>query len=321
MSDLLIFSGRVSLPLAEKISQGFNNKLSPLEIKNFADGEIWLKYNTNLRGKTVFIIQSTNPPADNLMELLIALDAAKRASAKQVIAVIPYFGYARQDRKDQPRVSITAKLIANLLTKAGADKVIALDLHANQIQGFFDIPFDNLFASSILIPYWRKLEIPNLAIVAPDMGASKSASYWAKKLHADLIVIDKRREQHNQSHIINIIGNPNGKNLLIVDDIIDTAGTFAGAVEALVKAGAGDIYASFVHPVLSNLAYDKLKRITDQNWIKKITVTDSIPLPQNFINISSLEIISVAPLLAEAIRRVYNNESISSLFDQEEMKK
>jgi ribose-phosphate pyrophosphokinase len=282
--------------------------LGKVEIENFSDGEIWAKYSENIRGDDVYIIQPTHPPADNLMELLILLDAAKRASARRVTAVLPYFGYARQDRKDQPRVSITAKLVANLITRAGADRVITMDLHAPQIQGFFDIPMDHLYASAILVDYFRKKNIPNLAVASPDVGGIKMARSYAKRLDADLILIDKRRPKPNEVEIMNVIGNVEGKNVLIVDDLIDTAGTFVNAVTALKKSGAKDIYGACTHPILSGKA---IERIT-KSEVKSIVVTDSIPVRKAC---PKIDYRSASRLFAEAIIRTHNNKSISSLFD------
>jgi len=256
----------------------------------------------------VYIVQSTHPPAENLMELLITIDAAKRASATKVTAVIPYFGYARQDRKDQPRVSISAKLVANLITVAGADRVITMDLHAAQIQGFFDIPFDHLYASPIFTGLFKDLP-KNLVVVSPDIGGIKLARSYAKRLDAGLVVIDKRRPKHNQVEAMNIIGDVNGKNVLLVDDLIDTGGTFVAAVNTLKEKGAKEIYGAVTHALLSG---DAIKRIED-SAITKLYVTDSIPLK----NGTSKKIVvrTSSGLLAEAIIRSHRNESISSLFD------
>jgi ribose-phosphate pyrophosphokinase len=308
MSDLKIFSGRGNRPLAEKIAKASGVALGKLDIKNFSDGEIWVKYSDNIRGDDVFVVQSTQPPAENLLELLILIDAAKRASARRVTAVIPYFGYARQDRKDQPRVSITAKLAANLITEAGADRVITMDLHAAQIQGFFDIPLDHLYASAVFSDYFRKKKIPNLAVVSPDVGGLRMARSYAKRLEADLILIDKRRPKANEAEVMNIIGKAEGKNVLIVDDLIDTAGTFVGAVAALKQHGARDIYGACTHPILSGKATERI----NASAVKMLVVTDSIPLREASTRI---ELRSVARLFAEAIIRTHNNQSISSLFD------
>lgn len=308
MSDLKVFSGRANRPLAEKIAEAAGVTLGKLDIKNFSDGEIWAKYADNIRGDDVFIIQPTQPPANNLLELLILIDAARRASAKRITAVIPYFGYARQDRKDQPRVSITAKLVANLITEAGADRVIAMDLHAPQIQGFFDIPLDHLYSSAVFIDYFRKKNIPDLAVVSPDVGGIKMARSFAKRLDADLILIDKRRPRPNEVEVMNIIGNVEGKNVLIVDDLIDTAGTFVNAVATLKEHGAKEVFGACTHPILSGKATERI----NSSAVRSLVVTDSIPLREFS---QKIELRSVANIFAEAITRTYNNQSISSLFD------
>ena len=236
ITEYKVFSGSANEALAQKIAGKLNKTLGSLELKRFSDGEIWVKYGENIRGCDIFIIQPTLPPAENLLELLIMIDAAKRASAKRITAVIPYFGYSRQDRKDQPRVSITAKLVANLLTKAGADRIMTMDLHAPQIQGFFDIPLDHLYGSTIFINMFESIK-DNIVVVSPDVGGIKMARSYAKRLGANLVVIDKRRPVQNQAEVVNIIGSVEGKDVLIVDDLIDTAGTFVGAVDALKEAG------------------------------------------------------------------------------------
>jgi ribose-phosphate pyrophosphokinase len=308
MSDLKIFSGRANHPLGEKIAKAAGIPLGRLDIKNFSDGEIWAKFSDNIRGDDVFIVQSTQPPSDNLLELLILIDAARRASARRITAVIPYFGYARQDRKDQPRVSVTAKLIANLITEAGADRVITMDLHAAQIQGFFDIPLDHLYASAVFSDYFRLKKIPNLAVVSPDVGGLKIARSYARRLEAELILIDKRRPKPNVAEVVNIIGNANGKNVLIIDDLIDTAGTFVNAVKALRENGALEIYGACTHPILSGTATERI----NEAELTSLVVTDSVPLR---VPSSKIEIRSVAKIFAEAIVRTHNNQSISTLFD------
>jgi ribose-phosphate pyrophosphokinase len=309
MSTLKVFSGRSNHPLAERISKAVGEPLGRVEIKNFSDGEIWVKYSDNIRGAEVFIVQSTIPPAENLIELLIMMDAAKRASARKVAAVIPYFGYARQDRKDQPRVSITAKLMANLLTEAGADRIITMDLHAPQIQGFFDIPVDHLYSSAVLVKHFRRKKIPRLTVCSPDVGGIRMARAYAKRLEADLVVIDKRRPRQNEAEVMNIIGDVRGRNILIVDDLVDTAGTLTNAVRALRNNGAHDVYAVATHPVLSGNAIDRLKN----SGLTKMVVTDTIPLGTPLPSI--IEVESVADLFAEAILRTFKDKSISSLFD------
>ena len=311
MSELKLFTGRSNPELAEKVAAKIGIPLGKCDVTNFSDGEIWVKFNENIRGTDVFILQSTNPPASNLMELLIMIDAAKRASARKVTAVIPYFGYARQDRKDQPRVSITAKLVANLIATAGADRVITMDLHAPQIQGFFDIPVDHLYSSAVYITFFVNKKIPNLTLVSPDVGGIKMARAFAKRLDADLLLIDKRRPKPNQSEVMNIIGNAEDRNILIVDDLIDTGGTFTSAVKALMASGAKSIFGACTHPIFSG---DSLARIVDSE-VSKIFVTDSIPLSQQAAVMQKIEILSVSELFGEAILRAYRNESISSLFD------
>ncbi|RPI73647.1 MAG: ribose-phosphate pyrophosphokinase [Ignavibacteriales bacterium] len=307
IGDYKVFSGSSNKPLAEKIADRLSKPLGQVELKRFSDGEIWVKYHENIRGLDIFIIQSTIPPAENILELLIMIDAAKRASAKNITAVIPYFGYSRQDRKDQPRVSITAKLLANLITVAGADRVITMDLHAAQIQGFFDIPFDHLYSSSIFTGMFRNIS-ENLVVVSPDIGGIKMARSYAKRLHCGLVVIDKRRPKANLAEVVHIIGSVKDKDVLLVDDLIDTGGTFISAIEALKKNGARNIYGSVTHPLLSGPA---LERIKNSN-LTKLYVTDTIPLKNGT---DKIEVMSASDIFAEAIRRTYNNESISSLFD------
>jgi ribose-phosphate pyrophosphokinase len=311
MSELKLFSGRSNPNFAEKVSDAIGIPLGKVEIQNFSDGEIWVKYNENIRGTNVFIIQSTNPPAENLMELLILIDAAKRASARRITAVIPYFGYARQDRKDQPRVSITAKLIANLVTTAGADRVITMDLHAPQIQGFFDIPVDHLYSSAVYTSFFAKKNIPDLTVVSPDVGGIKMARAFARRLNAELVLIDKRRPKPNEVEVMNVIGNVNDRNILIVDDLIDTAGTFCNAVKALRNAGAKKIYGACTHPIFSGEAIKRIKA----SDVEMIYVTDSIPLHNAAAKFDKVEILSVTDLFGEAIKRGFSNQSISSLFD------
>lgn len=302
----LVFSGTSNPDLAKKICDYLKLPLGNVDVKRFSDGEIWVKYLENIRGRDLYIVQSTQPPAENLMELLILLDAAKRASAKKVTAVIPYFGYSRQDRKDQPRVSITAKLVANLITKAGADRVVTMDLHAAQIQGFFDIPFDHLYASPIFTSLFKGME--NMVVVSPDMGGIKLARSYAQRLDLNLVVIDKRRPKHNFAEVMNIIGSVDGKDVLLVDDLMDTGGTFVSAIKSLKERGAQKIFGAITHPLLSGNA---VQRIEDSE-ITKLYVSDSIPLK---CESSKIEARSASGLLAEAIIRSYNNESISSLFE------
>lgn len=304
-----VFSGSSNRSLAQKIVEKIGIELGQLELKRFSDGEIWVKYGENIRGSDIFLIQPTCPPSDNLMELLIMVDAAKRASANSITAVIPYFGYARQDRKDQPRVSITAKLVANLITVAGADRVMTMDLHAHQIQGFFDIPFDHLYGSSVFMNIISELS-DNIAIVSPDVGGIKMARSYAKRLHANLVVIDKRRPKQNFTEVVNIIGDVDGKDVLLVDDLVDTAGTFVGAIDALKAKGAKRVFGAVTHPILSGPAIERI----NNSCLEKLFVSDSIPLPEDKKS-EKITVVTASDLFAEAIIRTNKNESISSLFD------
>ncbi len=311
-ANLKIFSGSANPELAAKIAAELGMELGSVTIERFKDGEIWVKFNENIRGADVFIVQPTNSPADHIMELLIMIDAARRASARRITAVIPYYGYARQDRKDQPRVSITAKLIANLIVGAGANRVLTMDLHAAQIQGFFDIPFDHLYGSYVFTDYFRKKAIPDLVVAAPDVGGIRMARSYAKRLQADLALVDKRRPRANQVQVMNVIGDVAGKNVLFVDDIVDTAGTLVEAAEAMKRHGANEIYAACSHALLSDNAVSRLQ----ESPIKEVVVTDSVWIPQEK-RFEKLHILSVASLFAQAIDRIHNEKSISILFDVE----
>lgn len=311
MPDFKVASGRSNPQLAKKVAESLGIDLAATNIRNFSDGELWVKYEENIRGVDLFIVQSTFSPSDNLMELLILIDAAKRASAKRITAVIPYFGYARQDRKDQPRVSITAKLVANLLSRAGADRVISLDLHSAQIQGYFDIPLDHLYASPVLLKALRKYKGGDLTFAAPDVGGVRTARAYAKRLDASLVLVDKRRPEPNKAEITNIIGEVDGKDIVIVDDMIDTGGTFVNCAAALKERGAKSITGICVHPVFSGSAVEK---ITESNAIDKMFVTDTIPLREKSDKITQ---VTVADVLGEAIIRTHDNRSISSLFEIE----
>jgi ribose-phosphate pyrophosphokinase len=310
LKTIKIFAGRSNRTLAEKIAWHLSLPICKADLKTFSDGEISVHYNESIRGSDLFIIQSTNPPAENLLELLILIDAAKRASASRVTVVLPYYGYARQDRKDQPRVSITAKLVANLIVEAGADRILTMDLHAPQIQGFFDIPFDHLYSSAILIDHIKRMNIENLVVASPDVGGVKLARAYAKRLECDLVIADKRRPRPNESEIMNIIGDVNGKNVLLVDDLIDTAGTIVNAAAAMRKNGAQKIYAACTHPILSGPAVERL----ENSFIEKVIGTDTVIT--NHAPCSKLDVVSIAPLFAEAIKRIYDESSISSLFDE-----
>ncbi len=305
---LAIFAGRSNLALSRAIAEKYGTKLGAVTIKSFSDGELYIKYQQSIRGADVFIVQSTPPPGDNIIELLLLIDAAKRASADRVTAVIPYFGYARQDRKDQPRVSIASKLFANLLSEAGADRVLTMDLHAPQIQGFFDIPLDHLYASSIFVEYIRNRAINDLVVVAPDVGSLKMARSYSKRLNAGLAFVDKRRPSQNIAEVMNIIGEVEGKNILLVDDLIDTAGTITNAATALKERGAKQIMAASTHPILSGPAYQRI----EDSPIDKFLVTDTVSLKKPS---GKIQVLSVAGLFAESIRRIYTDDSISTLFD------
>ncbi len=311
-NDLLVFSGNANLELAKKICNYFKIPLGDASVDRFNDGEIRVRINQDVRGRDVFIIQPTCPPAnENIMELLILIDALKRASARRLTAVIPYYGYARQDRKDMPRVPITAKLVANLITVAGANRVLTMDLHVGQIQGFFDIPLDHLFAVNVFMEYFEKKKLPNLVVVSPDVGGVKMARAYAKKLKADLAVVDKRRVNDRKAEVMNIMGEVKGKNVCIVDDLIATAGTLVEAVAALKSAGAKAVYAAATHPVLSGPAIERIKK----SELEELIVTDTIPIDKKKM-IPKIRILSVAPLLGKAIERIHNEESISVLFDK-----
>ncbi|MCX5656888.1 MAG: ribose-phosphate pyrophosphokinase [Candidatus Omnitrophica bacterium] len=311
VNEISIFSGNANPALAWDICKILKIPLGDALVSRFSEGEVRLKINDNVRGKDVFIIQPTCPPPnENLMELLIMVDAIRRASAKRITAVLPYFGYARQDRKDQPRVPITAKLVANLIATAGADRVLTMDLHAGQIQGFFDIPVDHLLAVNVIVEYVEKLKLKDLVVVSPDVGGIKMARAYAKRLSAGLAIVDKRRLSPEKAEVMNILGEVRGKDALIVDDLIATGGSLVEAAEAINKAGAKKIYAAVTHPVLSGDAVDKIK----DSSLEKFLVTDTIPLSDDKKH-PKIVVLSVAPLLAEAIKRIHNGESVSCLFD------
>lgn len=307
MAAIQFFSGEESKNLAEKITKAYGEKLGKVDIQKFSDGEIQPSYEVSVRGATVFIIQSTHQPTDNLFELLLLIDAAKRASAYKIVAVMPYFGYARQDRKAKPRVAIAAKLIANLLSAAGVDRIMTIDLHADQIQGFFDIPVDHLFASTLFSPYVKQLNLDNLVIAAPDVGGTKRAQAYSKYLHTEMVICYKHREKPNSVGKMVVIGDVKDKNVVIVDDIIDTAGTIVAAADLMMAKGAKSVRAMITHPVLSGPAYERI----ENSSLLELVVTDTIPLKKHSDKIT---VISVAELFADIIRRVYNCESISSKF-------
>tara|TARA_B100000678_G_scaffold166461_1_gene139010 strand:- start:541 stop:1494 length:954 start_codon:yes stop_codon:yes gene_type:complete len=308
-----ILSGTSNLSLSRNIARQLKLKLVNTNIKSFADGEVYVEINENIRGNSVFVIQSTSTPAnDNLMELLLCIDALRRSSAKNITAVIPYFGYARQDRKVVPRTSISAKLVSNLITNAGASRIVTVDLHSGQIQGFFDIPVDNLFTTPLFTRYIKKnLKNKNLICVSPDVGGVQRTRGLATKINVDLAIIDKRRLQPGKSQVMRIIGNVQNKECIIVDDIIDSGGTIVNAVDALVREGAKSVYVFVTHAVLSGEAINKIKK----SKINKLIITDSIDNTKKIKNVSKIQVLSIAPLMAEAIKRISNSTSVSSLFN------
>jgi len=306
-----IFAGNSNQPLARDLCQHLNVTLGDAKVRTFSDGEVLVEIGENVRGRDVYVVQSTSSPAnDNLMELLVMVDALKRASAARINAVVPYFGYARQDRKVAPRAPITAKLVADLMSVAGIDRLLTMDLHAGQIQGFFDIPVDHLYAAPVMLDEIRRQNISDLIVVSPDAGGTERARAFAKRLDAGLAIIDKRRSGPNVAEVMHIIGDVEGKNCVIIDDMIDTAGTLCAAATALQNQGAIDIYACATHGVLSGPA---LQRITESP-LKKVFITDTIPTHEKLNQCDSLQSLSVSHLLAEAIRRTHNAESVSSLF-------
>lgn len=309
--ELIIFSGRAHMGLAREICEYLNIPLAKAECYNFSDGEIFCQLQENVRGADTYVLQPTcHPVNDNLVELLILLDAIKRSSASRVTAVLPYYGYARQDKKDAPRVPITAKLVADLISQAGADRILALDLHTPQIQAFFDKPVDHLFAAPVLLEAIRNLAIPDLVIVSPDAGGVERARAIAKRLHCGIAIVDKRRTGPNQTSVMNVIGDVAGKSVLILDDIIDTAGTLTLTVNALKEKGADRVFAAGVHGVLSGPALERI----ENSPLEKVLITNTTPLDEKLARCSKLQPLTVAPLLGEAIRRIHSNSSVSSLF-------
>lgn len=308
--ELLVFCGNANPGLAKEICDYLEIELGKALVGRFSEGEIRVKIEQDARGRDVFVIQPTCPPVnENFMELLIMIDALKRASAKRITAVLPYYGYARQDRKDQPRVPITAKLVANLITVAGADRVLTIDLHVGQIQGFFDIPLDHLFAVNVFVEYFSKLKPKNLVVVSPDVGGIKMARAYAKRFKASLAIVDKRRVNDKEAEVMHILGEVKGKDAVIVDDMVATAGSLVEAVDALKKAGAKDVYGAITHPVLSGPAIDRIQK----SPLKELVVTNTIPLSKEK-RIKKIKVLSIGPLLAEAIKRIHNEQSVSSLF-------
>ncbi|MDY0195622.1 MAG: ribose-phosphate pyrophosphokinase [Sulfurovaceae bacterium] len=309
MGGYMIFSGTANSELANEIAKYLEMPLSKATINRFSDGEINVQIAESVRGKDVYIVQPTCAPAnDNLMELLIMTDALKRSSAKSITAVVPYYGYARQDRKAAPRVPISAKLVANLMETAGITRVVTVDLHASQIQGFFDIPVDNLYGAIIFADYIKSKQLPNPIIASPDIGGVARARYFAQRLGLEMVIVDKRRQKANESEVMNVIGDVNGKDVILIDDMIDTAGTMVKAAEALKKLGATSVMACCTHPVLSGPAYERI----ENGVLDELVVANTIPMRQQSPKIKML---STASMLGEVIRRVHNNESVNSLFD------
>jgi len=305
-----LLSGTANRALADEIARHLGIELTKVTCARFADGEIFVRIDENIRGNDVFIVQPTNAPADNIMELLLMIDAAKRASAARVTCVMPYYGYSRQDRKDQPRVAIGAKLVANMMTRAGADRVLGIDFHQHQLQGFFDIPVDHLYAMPVLTGYFRKMNLHQPVVVAPDVGAAKMARGFAKRLDASLAIIDKRRPAANVSEVVNVVGEVEGRDVILADDMIDTAGTVLEGSRALKRLGASRIFVCATHALLSGPAKQRLTEAP----IEEVIVTDTIHVPDEK-RFDKLTVLSVGELLAKAIRFTHNEQSVSSLFD------
>ncbi len=307
MSSVKLFSGTTSRYLADNIASCYGKALGEMTVQKFSDGEMSPSFNESIRGDEVYLIQSTFPPADNMMELLLMIDAARRASAAYVTVVVPYFGYARQDRKDKPRVAIAAKLVANLISAAGADRIMTCDLHAGQIQGFFDFPVDHLDGSAIFFPYIRNLQLDNLIFAAPDVGGVGRARSFAKHFEVEMVVCDKHRKRANEIASMQVIGDVEGANVILVDDMVDTAGTICKAAEIIMEKGAKSVRGVCTHPILSGRAYENI----ESSVLTELLVTDTIPLKRES---SKIKVLTVANLFAEAIKRVHGHESISSLF-------
>lgn len=307
---MLLLSGSANRPLAEEIAQQLGGQLCKVTLKRFADGEIFVRIDENVRGRDVYVINSTNPPAENMLELLLLMDAARRASAARITAVMPYFGYARQDRKDQPRVAISAKLMANMVSVAGADRVLAIDFHQHQLQGFFDLPVDHLYAAPVFVNHYRQMNLQDVVVVAPDVGSAKMARGFAKRLNGTLAIIDKRRTGPNVAEVVNVVGDVAGKNCILADDMIDTGGTMAEAVHALKRLGAKDVYICATHALLSGPAVERLSAAP----VTEVAVTNTIALPPER-HFPTLKVLSIAGLLAKAIGYTHSDQSVSALFD------
>jgi ribose-phosphate pyrophosphokinase len=309
--ELKVFTGTAHAALGQAIARFLGLPVGRAHLARFSDGEIWFQIQDNVRGADVFVVQPTGPPVnENLMELLVMLDAFKRSSASRITAVIPYYGYARQDRKDKPRVPISAKLVADLLSAAGTDRILTMDLHAAQIQGFFDVPVDHLFAAPVIMDYVSKLKLPNLTVVSPDAGGVERARAYAKRLEAALAIVDKRRDAPNVAEVHNVIGDVEGRTALIVDDIVDTAGTLAQVADAIKKAGAREVLASSSHAVLSGRALEKIQA----SPLSKLIVTDSMPLSEEKKRSDKIVVLSIAELMGKAIRNIHEEASVTSLF-------
>jgi ribose-phosphate pyrophosphokinase len=308
---LKLLSGTANRALAEEVARCLGVELGRCTVSRFADGEIFVRIDENVRGHDIFIVQPTNPPAENVMELLLLIDAAKRASAARVTCVMPYYGYSRQDRKDQPRVAIGAKLLANMIVTAGADRVLGIDFHQHQLQGFFDIPVDHLYAAPVFTSHYRRKQLRDLVVVAPDVGSAKMARGFAKRLNASFAIIDKRRPAQNVSEVLNVVGEVDGRDCLIPDDMIDTAGTVTAAARVLKDMGGQDIYVCATHPLLSGPAAERLAAAP----IAEVTVTDTVAIPAAH-RFPQLRVLSVGELLAIAVKYTHDDQSISSLFEQ-----
>ncbi len=308
-----LLCGTANRPLAEEMAHHIGVELCRVTLSRFQDGEIFVRIDENVRGNDIFIIQPTNPPAENILELLLLIDAAKRASAARITVVMPYYGYSRQDRKDQPRVSIGAKVMANMIMSAGANRVLGIDFHQHQLQGFFDIPVDHLYAMPVFTAHYRRKQLREIAVVAPDVGSAKMARGFAKRLDASLAIIDKRRTGHNVSEVMNVVGEVEGLDCILVDDMIDTAGTVTEASKALKRMGAADVYVCATHALLSGSARDRIVN----SPIKEVAVTNTIDIPESR-RFDKLTVLSVGDLLAKAVRLTHAEQSVSSLFDEQQ---
>ncbi|MCR4341138.1 MAG: ribose-phosphate pyrophosphokinase [Gemmatimonadaceae bacterium] len=305
-----LMSGSANRALAEEMASQLGVELCKVTLSRFADGELFVRIDENVRGNDVFIVQPTNPPADNLMELLLLIDAAKRASAARVTCVMPYYGYSRQDRKDQPRVAIGAKLVANVIMTAGADRMLGIDFHQHQLQGFFDVPVDHLYAAPVFVSHFKRKNLHDVVVVAPDVGSAKMARGFAKRLDGTLAIIDKRRPRANVSEVVNVVGEVEGRDCILADDMIDTAGTVSEAARALKELGAGDVYVCATHALLSGPAKERLSAAP----IKEVVVTDTIAIREES-KFDTLTVLSVGELLSKAVRFIHSEQSVSSLFD------